>query len=106
MGLWHGFCLRLAGPKSPRRTTLPWMQQGKQEFRAHGARREVTVVRASMKPGEDHARSHPRPSSSALERRLLAGFGSTALVLIVAAFSFAELSSVASSKQWVRHTID
>ena len=59
-----------------------------------------------MKPGDTHARRHHHPSSSTLERRLLAGFGSTALVLIVAAFSFAELSSVAASKRWVRHTID
>lgn len=59
-----------------------------------------------MKPKDTHARRPPNRSSFSLERRLLAGFGSTALVLIVAAFSFAELSSVAASKRWVRHTID
>lgn len=59
-----------------------------------------------MKPGDTHARHPLNPSSSTLERRILAGFGSTVLVLIVAAFSFAELSSVAASKRWVRHTID
>lgn len=59
-----------------------------------------------MKPKDTQARRHLNPSGSSLERRLLAGFGSTALVLIVAAFSFAELSSVAASKRWVRHTID
>lgn len=59
-----------------------------------------------MKPRDPYARRPTVPSSSALERRLLAGFGSTALVLLVAAFSFAELSSVSASKRWVRHTIN
>ncbi len=59
-----------------------------------------------MTPKDTHARRRLNPTGSSLERRLIAGFGSTALVLIVAAFSFAELSSVAASKRWVRHTID
>ncbi len=45
-------------------------------------------------------------SSATLERRLLAGFGSTALVLIVAIFSFTELSSVSAARRWSNHTID
>jgi signal transduction histidine kinase len=58
-----------------------------------------------MKPGVASARGRVLVSSATLERRLLAGFGSTALVLIVAVFSFAELSSVSASKRWSQHTL-
>lgn len=58
-----------------------------------------------MTAGEANSRRRVHPRRITLERRLLAGFGSTALVLIVAAFSFAELSSVGVSKRWVEHTL-
>lgn len=61
---------------------------------------------ALTKPGWATARSRNLVSSITLERRLLAGFGSTALVLIVAIFSFTELSSVSAARRWSNHTID
>ncbi len=58
-----------------------------------------------MKPGEASTRGRVLVSSATLERRLLVGLGSTALVLIVAAFSFAEFSRVSASKRWSKHTL-
>ena len=59
-----------------------------------------------MKPGQASTRGRSLVSSATLERRLLAGFGSTALVLVVAIFAFTELSSVSAARRWSNHTID
>ena len=60
-----------------------------------------------MKPREPLARpQRVRLSTQAMERRLLVGVGSTALVLLVAVFAFIELSSVRASKRWVEHTLE
>lgn len=59
-----------------------------------------------MTPGQATPLGRNLVSSITLERRLLAGFGSTALVLIVAIFSFTELSSVSAARRWSNHTID
>jgi Histidine kinase-, DNA gyrase B-, and HSP90-like ATPase len=74
--------------------------------RAHETRPDDVATPASVKPGQAAARGRTRVSSITRERRLLAGFGSTALVLIVAIFSFTELSRVSAARRWSNHTID